>query len=327
MSKCFGCGIELQNDEKGSLGYTKNLENNLCERCFRLKNYGEYSSVSLDNSDYQRIIERIPSSSLVLYVSDLFNLNLTSIPKFSNILLVLTKRDLLPKSVKDEKIIQNIKERYSNFLDVICISSQKNYHMDRLYEMLHRYGNHTNIYLIGNTNSGKSTLINKLISNYGNSAQKPNITVSMYPSTTLDTVEIKLGNLTLIDTPGLIENGNYTNILSSGELKQVTPKKEIKPRTCQIVGRGSIVIGNYARIDYETEGTNSMVIYTSNMIDIRFASIKSEVLKNFPSHFFDLVSKKDIVIPGLGFIKFVSSIKVKIYTLDKVIPFERDNLI
>ena len=40
-----------------------------------------------------------------------------------------------------------------------------------------------------------------------------------------------------------------------------------------------------------------------------------------------LKENKDIVIPGLGFIKFVKPISVTIYTLDKVVSFERDNLI
>ena len=35
MSKCIGCGIALQNTDKEKLGYTKNLENKYCERCFK----------------------------------------------------------------------------------------------------------------------------------------------------------------------------------------------------------------------------------------------------------------------------------------------------
>ena len=52
MSKCIGCGISLQFDDKEKLGYTTSIDSNLCERCFRLKNYGEYKEVYLDNRDY-----------------------------------------------------------------------------------------------------------------------------------------------------------------------------------------------------------------------------------------------------------------------------------
>lgn len=42
--KCLGCGVELQDENMLLDGYTVNLENDLCQRCFRLKNYGEYQA-------------------------------------------------------------------------------------------------------------------------------------------------------------------------------------------------------------------------------------------------------------------------------------------
>ena len=326
MSKCLGCGIELQTEEKDKIGYPANLESQICERCFRLKNYGEYKNVTLDNQDYQKIIENIPKSSLVVYVADFLTLNLSNIPNFSKLLLVLTKRDILPKSVKDEKIIQKIKENYPELLDIISVSSVKNYHLDNLYNALNKYSNKKDIYLIGNTNSGKSTLINKLIQNYGE-GESSNITVSMYPSTTLDKVEIKLGDLTLIDTPGLIEEGNYTNILSPKELKQITPKKEIKPRSCQIKGKGSLLIGTYARIDYETEESNSFVIYTAPTVSSKFISFAKNTYKDKTSYVYILGSNQDIVLPGLGFIKCTKPINITLYTPKNVKPYIRGNLI
>ena len=43
MNKCLGCGKELKEHE---------LENRICERCFKLKNYGEYKIVEQDNEEY-----------------------------------------------------------------------------------------------------------------------------------------------------------------------------------------------------------------------------------------------------------------------------------
>ena len=39
--RCIGCGKILQDQDKSSEGYTPNLKNEYCMRCFRLKNYGE----------------------------------------------------------------------------------------------------------------------------------------------------------------------------------------------------------------------------------------------------------------------------------------------
>ena len=103
MSKCLGCGIKLQTENQNELGFTTNIENSICERCFRLKNYGEYKVVSLDNQDYQEIINNIPVSSLIVYVADILSLNLSNLPTRKNTLLVLTKYDILPKSTKESK--------------------------------------------------------------------------------------------------------------------------------------------------------------------------------------------------------------------------------
>ena len=326
MSKCLGCGIKLQNISKDELGYTTNLETHLCERCFRLTNYGEYKQVSLNNNDYSKIINNIPKQSLVIYTSDLLSLNLSSLKDRSNTILVLTKYDILPKSTKEEKIISKLKQEYPNLLDIICISSIKNYNIDKLYNLLIKHSNNNPIYLVGSTNSGKSTLLNKLIKNYTNN-DIPNITVSMYPSTTLDKIEIKLNNLTIIDTPGLIEEGNLTNFVSPKELKQITPKKEIKPRSCQVIGEGSLMIDTFARIDYDSKEVNSFVIYTAQAIKTSFISYEKNTYRDLNSHKYSLNYNEDIVIPGLGFIKFTKPINITIYTKENITTYKRNNLI
>ena len=104
MNKCNGCGVLLQNSFPTEIGYTSDIHTSLCERCFRLKHYGEYRSVSLTNNDYEKIIQMIPKDSLVLYVTDIFSLDLDFISSFKKLLLVVTKTDIMPKSLNDEKI-------------------------------------------------------------------------------------------------------------------------------------------------------------------------------------------------------------------------------
>ena len=57
MSNCVGCGITLQKDEKNKLGYTKDIEKKLCERCFRIRNYGEYKTVTKQNKEFITILK------------------------------------------------------------------------------------------------------------------------------------------------------------------------------------------------------------------------------------------------------------------------------
>ena len=197
IRKCIGCGIELQSENKDKIGFVQNEKQELCERCFKLKNYGEYQPVNLNNNDFQKIIDTIPANSLVIYVTSLLNLNLDYLYKFKNVLIVLTKKDLLPKSTKDYKIINYIKKNYHNYLDIEVISSIRNYNLDNLFKKIKKYGNRKPIYFVGLTNSGKSTLINKIIKNYADNNKE--ITTSLYPSTTLNIINIKIGNLKIME--------------------------------------------------------------------------------------------------------------------------------
>lgn len=311
--KCMGCGNILKDDE---------LEHNICNRCFRLKHYGEYHVTNKDNSDYLKIINNIDSNDLVIYVTSLLNLTIMDLSKFKNVIVVLTKRDILPKSVKDNKIIDYVKNHY-NFKDIEVISSIKNYNLDNLISKIKKY-NKKKVYLIGNTNSGKSTLLNKLIENYSES--DIDITTSMYPSTTLDTIEVKINDIEFIDTPGIIDNGSVINYIDYKMLKKITPKKEVKPRTYQIKGKGSLVIEDLVRIDYETND-NSMTIYIANSVNILRVGEANPRLKDLPKREFNLKNDKDIVITDLCFIKFVKGLKVKIYANNNINVYERDNLI
>ena len=203
--KCIGCGIILQNDNIEKEGYVDDLEKEICERCFKLKYYGEYKEVSLDNETYKQIIDNIPKDSLVVYLTSLLNINLDYVKNFPNVIVVLTKKDLLPKSVKDYKLINYISKEVPNCLDIEIISSVKNYNIDNLLSKIEKYNNGKEVYFVGLTNSGKSTLINKLIKNYSDKDEE--VTTSIYPSTTLNKIELTINNLKIIDTPGLLSKG------------------------------------------------------------------------------------------------------------------------
>ena len=234
MSKCIGCGVELSST-KDSIGYTTNLENKLCERCFRIRNYNEYKTVSKDNKEYYEIIDSI-ADSLTLLIVDLFDIpgNINSLIKHlnNNVILVLTKYDLIPSNY-EEKFINYFKHNYNlKILDAIVVSAKKNYHIDELYDMINKYNALGSVYLVGPTNAGKSSIINKLIYNY--SSDKTTITTSNLPSTTLNTIEIKLNDITFIDTPGIVSDESIINHIDNKLLKKVIPSIKIKPITNQI---------------------------------------------------------------------------------------------
>ena len=54
---CSGCGVLLQNDNISLEGYVNDLSNDICQRCFKMKNYGEYQTVTKSNEEFIELFD------------------------------------------------------------------------------------------------------------------------------------------------------------------------------------------------------------------------------------------------------------------------------
>lgn len=334
--KCFGCGSILQTIDESKEGYTskKIEESTYCRRCFKIKNYGDYKRVKDDSTNYLNIYKNINNTNdLVLFLVDIFNINntLEIINKYlsNEIILVITKKDILPASLKENKIKKFIKNCNfnKNITDICIISSYKNYNIDILFNEIKKRKKSKYVYVVGNTNAGKSTFINKIIDNY--SIKKNYLTTSPIPSTTLKTNEIEINDdLVLIDTPGLIDEGSAYNLLNDKMLKRVTPKKTIKPKTYQLREGDSIQSDNLFRLEYVKGEKNSFTIFISNDIIINRINTMTNIRgKELELHKLNVGSKKDIMINGLCFIKIIKEAEINLYTIKGADIFIRNSLI
>ena len=311
MTKCVGCGAVLQDSDENNIGYTNNLNNKLCQRCFEIKNYNKY--VKVDDKDYFNIIKEIDSKNdLILLITDFLNLyNLNELDLKSPVMLIITKADLLPRSINKEKLLSNIKCNL-NIVSKIIVSSKNNFNLDLVYNMILKYKKSKNVYVIGYTNAGKSTFVNKMIKNYGGGIGE--ITMSNLPSTTLDVISNKINDdLFLIDTPGLLDKGSMILKASKETLKKITPKKEIRPIIYQIKNKQSLLIDDLVRIDLND---TNIICYMSN--ELKFKRIYKDKKSLLKAYKLEIKKDHDLVIKGLGFITFKKDSRIVLYIPDDI---------
>ena len=327
MMKCKGCGALLQQEDPKKEGFMK-VQGELCERCFRIRHYNEYRQVIKSNQDFIPILENISKTNdLVVLVLDLWMLpqNLDLIKKYlSNpILLVLTKRDLLPRSITDKYLLDYMKSYDLSVVDQVMISSVKNTNLDELLAKIKKYQTSKKVYVVGYTNAGKSTMINTLLRHYSDSLEE--ITTSMLTSTTLNTIEVPfLEDMTLLDTPGLLEEGNYLDLLDGKMIKRVIPKKEIKPITYQIKEPQTLQVESHFSLEIVTP--TNLTFYLSNTLSIH------RFYKTLPEQYHKRTieissSNQDLVILGIGFIRILKPCTIILDLPKEVTIYVRPSLI
>jgi Predicted GTPases len=314
MNNCKGCGVSFPEERE------------YCERCFRIKHYSDYKKVNKTNDEYEKILTEIgKQEDLVVLVVDLFMIpesfkDLKKLLK-NDILLILTKRDVIPFRVTDDKLKDYVENFNLNIKDIEVISSKKNHNFDNLYEKINKYKKSNNVYVVGYTNAGKSTMINNLIYHYSDLSS--DITTSIMPSTTLGNIEVKLNDeLTLIDTPGLLVENSFMNEVDGKILKRIMPDREIKPKTYQIKGKQYIYIEDLCKMEIEDM---NLTFFVSNKIKIeRFFKEKNNLpfIKEI-----EVNDGEDLVIEGLGFIKCTKKGVIKLELLYDANIYTRKTLI
>lgn len=333
---CTGCGVKIQTEEPEHLGYapTSSLEKEVvvCQRCFRLKHYNEVQDVSLTDDDFLKILNGIgQKDALIVKIVDIFDFNgswLPGIQRFAGknpVILIGNKADIVPKSVNQNKLIDWMKKESKELglipKDVFLVSAAKGKNISEAAAAIDEYRNGKDVYVVGCTNVGKSTFINRIIKEV--TGEGDIITTSHFPGTTLDIIQIPLDDgKSLIDTPGIINHHQMAHFVDKRDLKTITPKKEIKPKIYQLNEGQTLFFGGLARFDYLSGGRRSFTCYLSNELNIHRTKLENanELYKNhvgemltppreeqlgeFPElvrHEFTIKEPKtDIVFSGLG---------------------------
>lgn len=298
---CYGCGVKLQFTDKDKNGYTPKKDSIYCMRCFRLMHYGEERNVSTPKEE-KEIIRKINNDSkkFVIFLCDYLNISEEVIGLFKSIknkkLLVINKCELMPKNVNQVKFLEYIKSNYKIKGDVKLKGGKTHHGVKSIIDYLEDHYIKES-YIIGISNSGKSTLINDLMDVAG--VKKNKITVSNKVNTTLDFLRVKINdNLTLIDSPGFI----LKNTLSVPEKNKTITAYSFNIKAGDTL---KLLDGKYfVKFDSNTK----VVLYTNAVCDKVATKIYKAVdgLKNNVV----LSDKQDLIFVGLGYMYVKNATKI-----------------
>lgn len=339
--KCIGCGATIQTEDINKKGYIdkkvleKKSDNFYCKRCFDLKHYNKDTEVKTSLDEYLLNLKKIKKDNgLIVYIVDSFDFegsliyNINEILGTNNILFVLNKIDLYLNSLNKNKlknyVLIFLKQKNIKIKDIFLMSSFNENDVEELFNKIKELHNNKNVYFVGMTNVGKSTIINKIIQKY--TGEEDVITVSNTVNTTLENIYIPLNEQSyIIDTPGLLNRNNLIYFLEKRTLDYITPKKYVKPKTFQLDCKQTLFIQGFVRIDFIEGDKSSFVTHLANNIIVHRTKLE-KANEFYDNHKDDIllyptkkereklgafVTKKvkfndnkkiDIAISGLGFI-------------------------
>lgn len=337
MRICEGCGIPIQAEDPGRPGYVPpqalSRDHVICRRCFRIRHYNDVIPAALSADDYRAILERIgEQEALVVYIVDIFDLLgswVRGLPRFigdNPLVVVANKVDLLPASVNCVHIKSGLCRMLAEWglhpLDVVLCSAMKNDNIDRVAETIERYREGRDVYVVGATNVGKSSFINQLLVQYGDGSGNE-ITTSVYPGTTLDTIRIALADgRELVDTPGIVNRDRLSELVAPEDLRVIVPRAPIKPKVYQLNAGQTLFFAGLARLDFKAGERQPFVCYIANDLYVHRTKTvhadelyrrhrghmlsppaKADDLPPFSKRSFRVKGEKtDIVISGLGWV-------------------------
>lgn len=333
--KCLGCGQFFSNDKKSpSYVISPNKDTKFCKRCFQLKHYGTLNNDFVENETISKTLENIDFSlGSIILVVDLFDLKKSLLEKFKfnkNLLIAINKISFINKLNNNKEKIKNIELFIRNLgweQEIIYYDAVNKLNVANIdYWIEKQCLKNKKVFVVGNTNVGKSSLINSLL-NYND--KESYLSVSSIKNTTINLSKIVLDkNKVLIDTPGFANDENFLSIIDGQ--KKITFKK-MSMINFQLKSNHQIFfIENIAQIipnNFDSNLSSSIQFYVPDNLLIHRTNQKN-IDKLISSNFFNIKfdgelktttfdnllknNKYLLMLNGFGFCTFknLSSIKI-----------------
>lgn len=224
--KCPGCGVVFQSEDPAKSGFVIPAKNPMtadlarmgmnatlstrtlvCQKCFNLKYYNKPFPITISSNEIMDNLRHLRRrKGLILYVVDLLDLPgslltnlLDAVGESKRIIIVGNKTDMLPVDGHTGKQKEHLQEMLfaickthglegANVKSTCLVSAKTGFGMLQLVSKILEHWDHKgDIYLIGCSNTGKTSLFNLLLdlfSVYKKADLLQRATVSLWPCTT-----------------------------------------------------------------------------------------------------------------------------------------------
>lgn len=273
MKRCTGCGALLQNTHEKRPGYVDDLSKPVCRRCYRIKHYGDFDSFKEGSVSTENVLEALRKIDgvilLVLDITDIESGLFTGIRRHlqnRQFIIALTKRDLLPKTVSEQKILQvlarRLKEEPVDLLGAVLLGNQGKTGIGNLKALLKTLPKGTPILTAGYANVGKSTLLNALIE------ETQPLTIAPYPHTTLEIHRLDWEGYPIYDTPGIRIEHSLLDLVPFDDYPDTVIRKPLRPLTYQLRDPQTFILPRIGMITLIPDGAASVTLYFSDKFKI-----------------------------------------------------------
>ena len=306
--KCLGCGIELQCEDKNKEGFVPEAklltqENLLCQRCYKIKNYGQNLANNFSSEDYKKeVLKSVKKSDIILPIFDIIDFEgsftdevLDYLRDYNSIVLI-NKIDLLPDFIHPTEISNWVKARLAEEGivpdDIAFVSAKNKYGVNGIIRKINNIFKNKKVRatILGVSNVGKSSIINLLL-------KDDRITTSKYSGTTLKSINNKVPDtqVTIVDTPGLIPVGRVSDLISIESGLKLVPSGEISRKTFKLEENQVFMFDVFCRFEIlKNDSENKAIFSAYSSKNVKFHVTRRErVADLLEGDFFQLLSQNE----------------------------------
>lgn len=349
--RCYNCGAVLQTKKKNEKGFIPDEVMDqydgdgrvlYCQKCFDFMkglNMGALEQ-NVDKATAKILDDAVATDAYILWVLDLFTFNGTLNPdivsriKKLKVAVIGTHRDLFSSLVKDETFVRFINERFEECgitpESVTILGNEDEVDIPALIDHFNEARRAHDIYIIGSKNSGKTSLINRMLKYYVNKTKWP-IKTENYRGTNVKVMSIPLSNSSFMyELPGFSLATSVVGKVEKDVQKLIMPRRKIETHYRTIAKGDAIALGSLAYFEMCNGKSTAIKLYCAEGVEIkklpadkvdefleensrkRLLRPVSERINNFRDYdLFEYTMESDgqihdISIEGLGWISFAA---------------------